>query len=61
MQGYSKAANTKPLPGINNVGEVLGLDGVRNLEVYSTTQYYSTIAIKCIQYKYKRVRFVTAG
>ena len=28
MQGYSKAANTKPLPGIYNVGEVLGLDGV---------------------------------
>ena len=45
-----------------NVGEVLGLDGVRNLLVYSTKQYYNnTIVIKCIQYKYKRVRFVTAG
>ena len=31
-----------------NVGEVLGLDGVRNLLVYSTTQYYNTIVIKCI-------------
>ena len=61
MQGYSKAANTKPLPGIYNVGEVLGLDGVRNLLVHSTTQYYNTIVIKCIQYKYKRVGFVTAG
>ena len=45
----------------HNVGEVLGLDGVRNLLVYSTTQYYNTIVIKCIQYKYKRIRFVTAG
>ena len=44
-----------------HVGEVLGLDGVRNLLVYSTTQYYNTIVIKCIQYKYKRVTFVTAG
>ena len=44
-----------------NVGEVLGLDGVRNLLVCSTTQYYNTIVIKCIQYKYKRVRFVTVG
>ena len=44
-----------------NVGEVLGLDGARNLLVYSTTQYYNTIVIKCIQYKYQRVRFVTAG
>ena len=55
MQGYSKAANTKPLPGIYNVGEVLGLDGVRNLLVYSTTQYYNTIVvIKCFQCKYKK-------
>ena len=46
----------------HNVGEVLGLYGVlRNLLAYSTTQYYNTIAIKCIQFKYKRVRFVTAG
>ena len=30
-----------------NVGEVLGLDSVRNLLVYSTTQYYNTIVIKC--------------
>ena len=41
-----------------NVGEVLGLDDVRNLLVYSTTQYYNTIVIKCIQYKYKRVRYL---
>ena len=40
------------------VGEVLGLDGVRNLLVYSTTQYYNTIVIKCIQYKYL-LRFST--
>ena len=44
-----------------NIGDVLGLDDVRNLLVYSATQYYNTIVIKCIQYKYKRVRFVTAG
>ena len=61
MQGYSKAANTKPLPGIYKVGEVLGLDGVRSFIVYSTTQYYNTIVIKCIQYKYKHVRFVAGG
>ena len=30
-----------------NVGEVLGLDGVRHLLVYSTTQY-NTIVIKFV-------------